>query len=402
MGFLADPLPFITQWLSGILASLGLPPALILLISYVIGGFILATCAMLLVLLLIWVERKIIGRIQDRLGPNRVGPWGILQSFPDMLKIFLKELIIPTGADLIPFIIAPVLSVAAVLFVWAVLPFTKTSMGVDLSVGVLFLFAAGAFGELAIILAGWGSNNKYALVGAFRAVALLVSYSVPMIIVLLVPVMLTGSLRLNELVQAQDVWFIVLAPIPALIFFISSVAEVGRAPFDLVEAESELVSGFNVEYSGLMFGMFYVADFLHAFTISLLFSTLFLGGWRGPGAEQIPILGFGYFFLKTAVVYFLVILMRGTLPRLRIDQMNDFNWKFLTPFALLSIVVFAVAGKLVPAEMFFLRVVVLLVANAIILAGMLLFAHWATGQQKRPLVVSSKRQWTVAHKDISR
>ena len=401
MGFLTDPLPFITQWLNGLLSRLGLSPGLVRLISYVIGGFILATCAMLLVLFLIWVERKIVGRIQDRLGPNRVGPWGIFQSIPDMLKIFLKELIIPTEVDRIPFIIAPVLSVAAVLFVWAVLPFTKSSMGTDLSVGILFLFAAGSFGELAVILAGWGSNNKYALLGAFRAVALLVSYSVPMIVVLLVPVMFTGSFRLNALVQAQDVWFIVLAPIPALIFFISSVAEVGRAPFDLVEAESELVSGFNIEYSGLMFGMFYVADFLHAFTISLLFSTLFLGGWRGPGAEQIPILGFGYFFLKTAVVYFLVILMRGTLPRLRIDQMNDFNWKFLTPFALLSVAVFAVAGKLVPAEMILLRAVVLLAANAIVLEGMLLFARWAMARRKRPLVVSPKRQWTVAHKDVS-
>jgi len=401
MGFIADPLPFITQWLNGLLSGLGLSPELVRLISYVIGGFILATCAMLLVLFLIWVERKIIGRIQDRLGPNRVGPWGIFQSIADMLKIFLKELIVPAAADRIPFIMAPVLSVAAVLFVWAVLPFTKSSMGTDLSVGILFLFAAGSFGELAVILAGWGSNNKYALLGAFRAVALLVSYSVPMIVALLVPVMFAGSFRLNALVQAQDVWFIVLAPIPALIFFISSVAEVGRAPFDLVEAESELVSGFNVEYSGLMFGMFYVADFLHAFTISLLFSTLFLGGWRGPGAEQIPILGFGYFFLKTAVAYFLVILMRGTLPRLRIDQMNDFNWKFLTPFALLSVAVFAVAGKLVPPEMTLLRAIVLLVANAIVLAGMLLFARWAMARRKRPRVVSRKRQWTVAHKDVS-
>ncbi len=401
MNFLIDPVPFITNWLNGLLASWGLPIDLVHFISYIIGGGILATGAMLFVLFLIWLERKIIGRIQDRLGPNRVGPFGIFQTVADMLKIFIKEHITPEGADRVPYELGPVLSVAAVLMVWAVLPFARTTMGSDLSVGLLFIFAVGSIGELAVILSGWGSNNKYALLGAFRAVALLISYSIPMLIVLLIPVMLAGSLRLNDIVQAQNVWYIVLAPLPALIFFVSSVAEVARSPFDLTEAESEIVSGFNIEYSGLKFGMFYVADFLHAFTISLIFATIFLGGWRGPGAEQIPILGFVYYLIKTSVAYFLVILMRGTLPRLRIDQMNDFNWKFLTPFSLLSVVVFALAAKIFPASFTLGRVLVLLAANAIILVAMIGAENWFTAHRKRPVVVSHRRHEIAPHKDVT-
>jgi len=400
MNFLSDPVPFLTNWLNGLLAGWGLPTVLVHLISYVIGGGILATGAMLLVLFLIWLERKLIGRIQDRLGPNRVGPYGLFQTLADMLKIFIKEHITPEGADKVPYELGPVLSVAAVLMVWAVLPFASSTRGTDLSVGLLFIFAVGSIGELAVILAGWGSNNKYALLGAFRAVALLISYSIPMLIVLLVPVMFAGSLSLNDLVLKQTVWYIVLAPVPALIFFISSVAEVGRSPFDLTEAESEIVSGFNIEYSGLKFGMFYVADFLHAFTISLIFSTIFLGGWRGPGAVQIPILGFVYYLIKTSVVYFLVVLMRGTLPRLRIDQMNNINWKFLTPFSLISVMVFALAAKAFPGS---LRghVLVLLSANALILALMLWAMNWFSAHRKRPVVVSHRRHEIVPNKDVS-
>jgi NADH-quinone oxidoreductase subunit H len=401
MNFLSDPVPFLTDWLNGLLAGWGLSTGLVHFISYIIGGGILATAAMLLVLFLIWLERKLIGRIQDRLGPNRVGPFGLFQTLADMLKIFIKEHITPEGADRVPYELGPVLSVAAVLMVWAVLPFARTTMGTDLSVGLLFIFAVGSIGELAVILAGWGSNNKYALLGSFRAVALLISYSIPMLIVLLVPVMLAGSLRLNDLVQAQNVWYIVLAPVPALIFFISSVAEVGRSPFDLTEAESEIVSGFNIEYSGLKFGMFYVADFLHAFTISLIFSTIFLGGWRGPAAEQIPILGFVYYLVKTSVVYFLVVLMRGTLPRLRIDQMNNLNWKFLTPFSLLSVIVFALADKILPNSLTLGRVLVLLAANALILVAMLGGMNWFSAHRRRPVVVTRRRHEIAPHKDVS-
>lgn len=339
--FWQDPITFLRLWLENLLLSWGVSEGWVLLIRYAVGAILLATAALLFVILQLWLERKLIGRLQDRLGPNRVGPWGLLQPIADVLKIFTKEHITPAGADRVPFNLAPVLSVAAALMVWAVIPFSATVFGADLNVGILYLLAVGAVGEIAIILAGWGSNNKYALLGALRTVAQLISYSVPMTLSALVPVMFSGSLNLNAITRAQEVWFIVLAPLPALIFFVASVAEVGRAPFDLPEAESELVAGYSVEYSGLKFGFFYVAEFLKAFTVSLIFAVLFLGGWRGPGAEAYPVLGFVYLFLKSGAVYLLMILFRGTLPRFRIDQVMDLNWKVFTPLALILLMVIA-------------------------------------------------------------
>jgi NADH-quinone oxidoreductase subunit H len=276
---------------------------------------------------------------------------------------FTKEYITPIGADKFAYNIAPVLAVASVLLAWTVIPFSVTVVGADLSVGFLFILAVGALGEMGFILAGWGSNNKYALLGSFRTIAQLISYEVPMIIVALIPVMFAGTLSVTGIVLAQDIWFIFIAPAAALVFFTASVAEIGRAPFDLAEAESELVAGYNIEYSGLKFGMFFVAEFLHAFTMALIFATIFLGGWRGPGAEQIPILGFVYLIIKTAAVYFITILFRGTLPRFRIDQMMDLNWKVLTPFSLAIVIVMALVGRLVEGIPDVLRVAIFLVVN---------------------------------------
>lgn len=373
--FWENPVAFIAEWLRTLLMGWGVPAAVADVVLAALGAFTISLLAMLFVIFLIWYERKLLGRIQDRLGPNRVGPWGIFQSFADMLKIFTKEYITPDGADPVPYNLAPILSVASVLLVWAVVPFTSNIVGVDLTVGVLFVIAAGGFSELSIMLAGWGSNNKYALLGGFRAVAMLVSYEVPLVITLLVPAMLAGSLNLNEIVKAQTVPFILSAPLAALIFFITQVAESGRSPFDVVEAESELVSGFNTEYSGLKFGMFYVAEFLHAFTIALLFSTFFLGGWRGPGAEQFPLLGLVYLAIKTFLVYFVVILFRGSLPRFRIDQMLALNWKVLTPLALIAVFLTALVDKLLVEAglagtnpgIVLVRAAVLLVVNIVVM-----------------------------------
>jgi NADH-quinone oxidoreductase subunit H len=325
--------------------SWGLSPDVINVFLKFIGAFLLGTFGFALVIFTIWLERKLYGRIQDRIGPNRVGPWGIFQTFPDMVKIFTKEYITPLGVDKIVYNIAPILSVSAVLLTWAVIPFAPTIVGTDLNVGVIYLMAVGSIGALGIILAGWSSNNKYSLIGGFRAVAQVVSYEVPMILALLIPVLLGQTMGVNSLVYAQNIWFIFLSPIAALIFFISCLAETGRAPFDLLEAESELVAGYQTEYSGLKFGMFYVGEFLHAFTISALMATLFLGGWRGPWAEQVPILGVFWFFIKAFIVYFFVVLIRISMPRLRIDQMLNFNWKFLTPLALVLLVVTAIVEK---------------------------------------------------------
>ena len=364
MSFIADPVTFIINWLNGVLSGWGIADMWVQFILFVLGAGILAFGAMIFTIGLIWVERKLGGRVQDRIGPNRVGPWGIFQTIADMLKIFTKELITPIGADSILFNLAPILAMASVLGLWAVIPLSPTVFGTNIDVGVLYLIGVGALGELGIILAGLSSNNKYALVGGFRAVAQLISYEVPFAITLLIPVMLSGSMGLNDIVSSQKVAFIFQAPVAALVFLIASIAENGRAPFDLIEADSEIVAGFNIEYSGLKFGMYYVADFLHAFTSAMIFASLFLGGWRGPGAELYPILGFIYLFIKTAAVYLLTVTIRFTVPRLRIDQMMAFNWKYLTPLALATLLVTAIVDKAAPAGQGLIRILLLWAANA--------------------------------------
>jgi NADH-quinone oxidoreductase subunit H len=344
--FWTDPYLFLVNWLQGVLVGWGLPVTTASFLLMLAGAFLLAMGSMLFVLVLIWFERKIIGRFQDRFGPNRVGPFGVIQPLADMIKIFIKEHITPTGVDPVPYNLGPVLAVAAVLGVWAVLPFTISLVGANLDVSVLYVVAIGGLGEIAVVLSGWGSNNKFALLAAFRSVAQLLSYEVPLVIALLVPVMLSGSLSLNQIVRDQITPYVFVAPVAAFVFFLASIAEVGRSPFDLTEAESELVAGFNIEYSGLKFGMFYVADFLHAFTISLLFAVLFLGGWHGPYAGQYPLLGLVYFMLKAGIVYFCGVWMRASFPRFRIDQMMAISWKLLTPLAIAAVILTAVIDKL--------------------------------------------------------
>lgn len=346
MAFIIDPVLFIANFLEGLLKSIGLADWLVTAILSLIGSGVISMAMLCLVIALIIIERKLGGRIQGRFGPNRVGPFGLLQTIPDMVKIFTKEYITPIGADIVPYNLAPILITSAVLLLWAVVPFSITAVGSDLNVGVLYLIAVGSLGTIAILLAGWSSNNKYALLGAFRAVAQMVSYEVPMVIVLLIPVMMAGSMGVNDIVKAQQIWYVVPAPLAALIFLIATQAEVGRAPFDLLEAESEIVAGFHIEYSGLKFGFFYVAEFLHSFTLSAIVATIFLGGWRGPLAETYPILGFFYFTIKAFFVYFIVLWVRFSLPRLRIDQLMDFGWKLLIPFSLGLVMVTSILEKI--------------------------------------------------------
>ena len=351
---LADVLNLFTtieNLLRELLLGWNLTPAAVNVIVDAIRVVPTGSFGLLLVIFLIWLERKLAARFQDRLGPNRVGPYGLLQTFADVGKLVTKEDTTPAGADKVVFNIAPPLAVMSVVMIWAVLPFAARAVGVSLNVGVVYVVAVASLGTLAIMLAGMSSNNKYALLGAFRTVAQLVSYEAPMIISLLVPVMLAGSMNMDRIVEAQSrIWFFVLAPIPFLIFFISSIAEVGRTPFDLLEAESEIVAGFHIEYSGMKFAMFFAAEFLHAFTISALVAILFFGGWQGPGAENNQLLGVAYFMGKSFFFYFIVVWVRTTLPRIRIDHMLNVNWKLLTPLSLAAVVVIAVADKLTPAS----------------------------------------------------
>lgn len=317
----------------------------------VAGILIISTFCLLIVLILIWLERKLISRFQDRIGPNRVGGrYGLLQSVADALKLLTKEIITPSGADRLAYNLAPLLIVMAALLVWAVIPFAPGVIGSDLNVGVFYVLAISSVSVVTLLLAGWGSNNKYALLGAFRSVAQLVSYEVPMVMALLIPVLLAGSMSTQQIVMEQSVWYILVVPLSALIFFISALAELGRTPFDLLEAESEIVAGFHTEYSGMKFAMFMLAEFISALFMASLFTTMYLGGWRGPGAVEFPILGLFYFFLKTFAVFFIFVWIRGTLPRIRIDQLLNFNWKVLVPLTLVLLMVVALVIKILPED----------------------------------------------------
>jgi NADH-quinone oxidoreductase subunit H len=332
-----------TNWLEG----LGVSSPWILFINSLIGAILIAVIPIVIVIFTIMGERKVIGRFQDRLGPNRVGPFGFLQTVPDVIKLLTKEIITPDKVDRVMYNIAPALSVVSVLLIWAVIPFAPGIIGSDIEVGAIYFVAVSSFGTLAILFAGWSSNNKYALVAGFRVVAQLVSYEVPLVLSLLVPVLLTGSMNMQSIVAAQrQGWYFILAPISMLLFFISSTAEVGRSPFDLLEADSEIVAGYNIEYSGMRFAMFFLGEWIHAFTICALTATLFFGGWLGPYVSELPALGVLYFFIKMFAIYFVHVWIRTTMPRLRIDHLLDFNWKFLVPLALGNLVVMSLVKRL--------------------------------------------------------
>lgn len=327
---------------------------LIEVILDVIGIVTVSTFAPLIVLFLIWLERKVVARIQDRVGPNRVGGrFGLLQTVADVLKLLTKEALTPAGADLLAYNLAPLITVMTALLLWAVIPFAPGVIGVDLNIGIFYVLAVSSASVVTLLLAGWGSNNKYALLGAFRAVAQLVSYEIPMVLALLVPILLAHSMYMQDIIRAQTIPFFFVIPVSAIIFFVSALAELGRTPFDLLEAESEIVAGFHVEYGGMKFGMFFLAEFVSTLFMSALFVTVFLGGWRLFGLERTEtfgrLIGMLIFFAKLFAVYFVFIWIRGTLPRVRIDQMLDLNWKFLVPLSLILILVVAVVEKLIPA-----------------------------------------------------
>ncbi|MCJ7535915.1 MAG: NADH-quinone oxidoreductase subunit NuoH [Anaerolineales bacterium] len=381
---MSDPVNSIAEWLRTIMSGWGLSEGLITVILAVLGVVILATFVLIVDIMLVWLERKIVARFQDRFGPNRVGPYGIIQPIADVIKLLIKEDIMPVGADKFIFNLAPIIALATVLLLWAVVPFAPTIIGADINVAVLYVVAIGSIGTLGIIMAGWASNNKYALLGAFRTVAQMIAYEVPMLIALLVPVLLARSMGMQTIVAAQSPWFIFIVPLAAVILFISSIAELGRTPFDISEAESEIVAGFHIEYTGMKFGLFYAGELLHALTVSALIATLFLGGWRGPFVDQVPILGPLYLFAKAFIVYYLIMWIRYSFPRVRIDQMLGFNWKFLTPLALILLIVVAILDKLLVGVPTVWYILVMLGANLLIVLGtVLILKRYAHTERKR-------------------
>ncbi|MSU63133.1 MAG: NADH-quinone oxidoreductase subunit NuoH [Pedosphaera sp.] len=341
-----------------------------------------------------WVERKALGRIQNRLGPNRVGPFGLLQPMADAIKMLTKEDIVPVSADHVVHYLAPFALIIPVSLALAVIPYGRNMALVDLDGGVLFFFAVGAAAEVAVFMAGWSSRNKYSILGAMRAIAQMISYEVPLVLSTISVVMIAGSLSLVKIVEAQNHfvgdwlpgWY-VLTPwgfAGFVLFMIAAAAESNRAPFDLPEAESEIIAGYLTEYSGFKYALFFLGEYWGMFAVSGLAVTLFLGGWTAPFPFLAWVPSFVWFFAKLGALILLFIWIRGTLPRLRIDQLMSFAWKFLLPMSLINIVVAALwhftAGWSFPSAPLWRW----LLCAALVVIPYLGFGHALAGRRRFP------------------
>lgn len=299
-------------------------------------------------LFLVWLERKVAGHIQVRPGPKEVGPFGILQTLVDGVKLIGKELITPKYVDRKLFIIAPVLVFMPVLVPFLVLPFGPNLIIRDMNVGVLLVFAFSTLSVLGILTGGWASNNKYALLGGIRSVAQNVAYEIPLLLAVMSVVLMTNSMKFSDIVAAQGkFWFIFLQPVAGLIYLICATAETNRAPFDIPEAESELVAGFHTEYSGMRFGLFFLAEYTNMLIVSAVATSVFFGGWQGPFGYDLGIPGLVWFLLKTYVLIFVIMWVRWTFPRVRFDQLMNFSWKVMIPLSLANLIVTAAVLKFI-------------------------------------------------------
>ncbi|MEW6663938.1 MAG: NADH-quinone oxidoreductase subunit NuoH [Thermodesulfobacteriota bacterium] len=323
------------NWLVGYFGVVGLTLGI---------GFVLAlTLVQLNALFLVWLERKVAAHIQLRIGPKEVGPFGILQTLVDGIKLVGKELIMARQSSLFLFLLGPVIVFTPVLVPFVVIPFGEYIVIRDLNVGLMLVFAFGSITVLAILMGGWASNNKYSLLGAMRSVAQNVAYEIPLLLAAMSVVMIAGTLSLHEIVEAQKgVWFVFYQPVGALLYLVAATAETNRAPFDIPEAESELVAGFHTEYAGMYFALFFLAEYTNMFIVASVATTLFFGGWSGP---FLP--GPWWFFLKVYVIIFVMMWARWTFPRVRFDQLMNFAWKYMIPIGLGNLLLTAFVLKLV-------------------------------------------------------
>ncbi|MCJ7824503.1 MAG: NADH-quinone oxidoreductase subunit NuoH [Anaerolineales bacterium] len=310
------------------------------IILIILGGFAYLTL----------FERRVLARIQTRIGPNRAGPWGLLQPVADGIKLIFNEELIPGEADRVLFILAPVITVVPALIILAVIPLGPEvtlfgrnyylGLASNVNVGVLYILAVASIAVYGIVIAGWASGNKYALMGGVRSTAQMVSYELALALAFVGPIMLAGSMSVDVIIEGQrQLWYVLLQPIGFLIFVIAAVAEVNRAPFDMPEAEQELVAGYHVEYSGMKFALFFMAEYGKMIAVSFIAATMFLGGYLGPFLDRWPLLGPIYLFIKVVALLFLMIWLRATYPRLRYDQLMAFGWKILLPLGLLNVVI---------------------------------------------------------------
>ena len=396
MNFWNDPLKVAADWLTGVFTGWGMPSVGANVLVAFLGILLLITILMVIDIFLVWIERKVVARFQDRIGPNRLGPFGLIQPFADIIKLMIKEDTTPDGADKVVYNLAPMLSMMSVLILWAVVPLAPVMLGVDLNAGVLFIIAAGSIGTLSIIMAGWSSNNKFSVIGAFRQVAVMVSFEIPMLATLLIPTIFSGSMGMNAIIQSQDIWFFFLSPLAALIFLIAAIAELGRAPFDLAEGESELVSGYNIEYSGMKFGMFYAGELLHAFTFGGFWAIMFFGGYRFFGLEKVsPFLAIAIILFKALLGYWVIMWVKYTVMRIRIDQMLAFNWKFLTPVAFVLVMVTALMNALLRGAPSWLFITGMILSNVVVAWVSMELVRSAAKQEREK--VEGPKQVAEAH-----
>lgn len=342
-----DPFNAIGDGLRGSLGGV-LAPVAIDIILMVLGALVLFIVPLSLAAGMTWLERKLVARIQDRLGPNMAGPKGLLLPIADAVKLFTKELTTPAEADAAVYNLAPIVIVVFAVLTYIVIPWGPNIIGTNLNIAAFYIIAISSGATIAILMAGWGSRNKFSLLGAFRTVAQLIGYEIPMLLNLIPVVMITGSMSLIDIVEKQ--WstglpFLVMFPLSALCFLISGLAETGRSPFDLLEAESEIVAGFHVEYSGMKFGLIMIGEYINAIAVAALFSTIFLGGYAGPILPP-----YIWLLLKTLVMMSIFMWLRGTLPRVRIDQLLNMNWKFLVPLSVAHIIVMMFLNKIVVSQ----------------------------------------------------
>lgn len=360
---------------------------LILLIEFLVKALISSVVLLTGFAYMTYTERKVAAALQSRIGPNRAGPFGLLQPAADGIKIIFKEEFVPAGADKLIFHLAPVITVIPALIILAVVPWGPPvavpwrpegdlmPLGfADLNVGMLYILSVASIAVYGIVLAGWSSNNKYSMMGGIRASAQMVSYELTLGLSVIGPLMLAGSMKMGDIVNAQGgLWYVLLQPVGALLFYIAALAEVNRAPFDMPEAEQELTAGYHTEYSGIKFTLFFMAEYIKMIGVSAIFVTLFLGGWQGPLVEQIPWLGLLYFWLKIGGSLVFMIWLRSTHPRLRYDRLMSFGWKVLIPIALANILVTAAAQISLPLMWGVIAVVVVIV-------GIILVVTWRRSQ----------------------
>ncbi len=324
------------------------PPALSYWVTALVGVGAILTFLGGVLLIGSWVERRLLARFQIRRGPNRVGPFGLLQPLADAIKLMQKEVLIPRGADRFLYVIPPVAVFIPAVLAWGPVPWAPRMTYLDVNVGVLYVIAVSSLGVLALFMAGWSSNNHYALLGAMRTVAMMISYEIPISLALLSVVLMTGTLQLSEIVLWQEqhrLWLGLLLPIAFVTFFFSSTAEINRTPNDIAEAESEIVAGYHTEYSGMKAGLFMAVELGNAVVVGALVATMFLGGWSLFGLETwIP--PYLVFAAKTGAVYFVLVWLRGTLPRFRLDQLMGFAWKYLIPISIVNVGVVAVEAAI--------------------------------------------------------